>query len=273
VIRLVVNADDLGFDAAIDRGIFRAYRKGIVTSASLLVTGRTAAAAVRQALEERLPLGVHLCLTSMLPPASSPSTVPSLAPGGRFRKSWPQVVAAWAGGQLKLDQVRVEFESQIARARDLGAAPDHLDGHQHLHLLPGVCEVAQSVAAEAELPLRWPGEVPRLDWLFRPAPALKTLLLRALSTFDAGPARKVAGIGVFEAGGLDEDALLRLLIEMPDGEFELGCHPGSEVSRIPELPDWSYGWEQELRALCSPRVRQLVQTRGIRLCSYSELFS
>jgi len=273
VIRLVVNADDLGFDAAIDRGIFRAHQNGIVTSASLLVTGRTAPTAVRRAQEEGLPLGIHLCLTSRLPPASAPSTVPSLAPGGRFRKSWPQVVAAWAGGQLKLDQVRVEFESQISRARDLGAAPDHLDGHQHLHLLPGIREVAQSVAADAELPLRWPREVPRLDWLFRPAPALKTLLLRTLSTFDAGPARKVAGIGIFEAGGLNEDALLRLLIEMPDGEFELGCHPGSQVSRIPELPDWSYGWEDELRALCSPRVRQLVQTRGIRLCTYPQLLS
>jgi predicted glycoside hydrolase/deacetylase ChbG (UPF0249 family) len=273
VIRLVVNADDLGFDAAIDRGIFRAHQEGIVTSASLLVTGRAAAAAVRQAQAQGLPLGVHLCLTSMLPPASVPSTIPSLVPGGRFRKSWPQVVAAWASGQLKLDQVKVEFEAQIARALDLGAAPDHLDGHQHLHLLPGLCEVAQAVAAEAGLPLRWPREGPRLDWLFRPGPGLKTLLLRALSAFDAGPARKVAGIGIFEAGALNEDGLMRLLLELPDGEFELGCHPGAEVSQIPELPDWRYDWEQELQALCSPRIRQLVQARGIQLCSYPELFS
>src|SRR5262249_14508016 len=192
--------DDLGFDAAIDRGIFHAHREGIVTSASLLVTGRTAQAAVRQAREQRLPLGVHLCLTSMLPPARAPSAVSSLAPGGRFRKSWPQVVATWAVGQLKLDQVRAEFEAQIARARELGAELDHLDGHQHLHLLPGISEVAQSLAAEAGLPLRWPRELPRLDWVFRPGPAVKSLLLRSLSLFVAGPARKVAGIGVFEAG-------------------------------------------------------------------------
>ncbi len=70
MIRLVINADDLGLDPAIDRGILLAHRKGIVTSASLLATGRSAADAVRAARSDGLALGVHLCLTTCLPPAA-----------------------------------------------------------------------------------------------------------------------------------------------------------------------------------------------------------
>jgi hypothetical protein len=37
--QLIVNADDLGLTPGVNRGILRAFQDGIVTSASLLVTG------------------------------------------------------------------------------------------------------------------------------------------------------------------------------------------------------------------------------------------
>ena len=37
--QLIVNADDLGLTPAVNRGVVRAFQDGIVTSASLLVTG------------------------------------------------------------------------------------------------------------------------------------------------------------------------------------------------------------------------------------------
>jgi predicted glycoside hydrolase/deacetylase ChbG (UPF0249 family) len=61
-IRLIVNADDLGCGPARDRGIFRAFQQGIVTSASLLANGRTFAEAAREARTLGLPVGVHLNL-------------------------------------------------------------------------------------------------------------------------------------------------------------------------------------------------------------------
>lgn len=73
--RLIVNADDLGLSAAIDNGIFRAHREGIVTSATLLVTSSTARAAVQKARAEGLAVGVHLCLATNLPPAAPASLV------------------------------------------------------------------------------------------------------------------------------------------------------------------------------------------------------
>ncbi|MGB8931008.1 MAG: ChbG/HpnK family deacetylase, partial [Anaeromyxobacteraceae bacterium] len=46
---LVVNADDLGYDPEIDRGILEAHARGIVTSATAMVGTRFSAAALRAA--------------------------------------------------------------------------------------------------------------------------------------------------------------------------------------------------------------------------------
>ncbi|MHB8876830.1 MAG: ChbG/HpnK family deacetylase, partial [Myxococcaceae bacterium] len=70
MIRLVVNADDLGLNARIDQGIFEAHQGGLVTSATLLATGSFAKEAVLRANADGLALGVHLCLTSHLSPAA-----------------------------------------------------------------------------------------------------------------------------------------------------------------------------------------------------------
>jgi hypothetical protein len=46
---LIVNADDLGLGTSINRGIFETHARGILTSASLMVTGRAVDEAVREA--------------------------------------------------------------------------------------------------------------------------------------------------------------------------------------------------------------------------------
>jgi predicted glycoside hydrolase/deacetylase ChbG (UPF0249 family) len=272
-IRLVVNADDLGLHPAIDTGILRAHREGIVTSSTVLVTGRTAPQAIEQSRRQGLPLGVHLCLTTYLPPASGPTEARSLAPGGRFRASWKEVVVAWVSGALRFEEVEREFRAQIALARKLGAEPDHLDGHQHLHVLPPIAAVVRRVARDQNLPVRWPIAAPSWKWIGRPAAALKTALIGTLAKLTRGGTPGLAGLGTFEAGALNEDALLALLSNLGPGSHEIGCHPGEAVGPVPEERGWRYGWDQELQALCSPRVKALVSARGIALSSYAQIGS
>ena len=80
-IRLVVNADDFGMSAEISRGIVRAHREGIVTSASLL--GNCADLDATRALladAPQLGVGVHLALIGGRP-VCDPASVPSLTDG------------------------------------------------------------------------------------------------------------------------------------------------------------------------------------------------
>lgn len=270
--RLVINADDLGLHPSIDAGILRAHREGVVTSATLLATGPSAAEAVQAAREQGLPVGLHLCLTTWLTPAAPLERVPSVAPRGRFRASWVELTVAWARGALRLEEVAEELEAQLARARALGAGVDHLDAHQHLHLLPGVAAVVHALAERERLPVRWPRESARLEWLRHPGAAAKSGLLSLLGGSMPAHLKRLPARGLFEAGRLDEATLLALLDSLPEGDWELGCHPGAGEVRVPEDPTWRYRWTDELAALTSPRVRQKLEDASITLTSYQELF-
>ncbi|HZI09933.1 MAG TPA: ChbG/HpnK family deacetylase [Myxococcus sp.] len=276
VTRLVVNADDLGLHPSLDAGILRAHREGIVTSATLLSMGPTAPEAAARARAQGLAVGVHLALSTRLPPAAPVHAVPSVAPGGRMRGDWAEFARAWLAGKVRREEVEVELAAQVARARELGVVVDHLDGHQHLHVLPGVRPVVEALAAREGLPLRWPDALPRARWLKTPGPALKAALLVVLARLAprarAGVRRVSAG-GVFEAGALNEAALLAALDSLPAGDFELGCHPGEGTPHVPEDPAWRYGWQAELDALTSPRVKARLAERGIQLHTYGTLAS
>ncbi|WP_375757642.1 ChbG/HpnK family deacetylase [Corallococcus exercitus] len=272
--RLIVNADDLGLHPSLDAGILKAHREGIVTSATLLATGPSAAQAVGRAKAQGLAVGVHLALSTRLPCAAPAEAVRTVAPEGRLRGSWADFAKAWLTGRVRREELERELSAQLSRARELGAKVDHLDGHQHLHLLPGVRSVVEEIAAREGLPLRWPDALPRASWLRAPGPALKTTVLAVLARTAprARPGvRRVSAGGVFEAGRLDEPALLGVLDALPAGDFELGCHPGEGAPHVPEDPAWRYGWDAELAALTSPRVRAKLVERGIALTNYGEL--
>jgi predicted glycoside hydrolase/deacetylase ChbG (UPF0249 family) len=272
--RLIVNADDLGLHPALDAGILRAHREGIVTSATLLATGPTAGEAVRRAKAQGLAVGVHLALSTRLAPAAPAHEVPSVAPGGRLRGNWAHFARAWLTGRVRREEVDRELSAQVRRARELGAEVDHLDGHQHLHVLPGVRPLVEALARREGLPVRWPDALPRVSWLRTPGPALKTALLTVLARTApqaSGGVRRVSAGGVFEAGRLTEAALLELVDALPEGDFELGCHPGEGVPHVPEDPAWTYGWQSELAALTSPRVRERLRERGVALINYGQL--
>ena len=272
--RLIVNADDLGLHPSLDAGILRAHREGIVTSATVLVMGPSAAEAVARAREQGLALGVHLALSTALAPAAAAAEVPTVAPGGRLRASWAQFARGWLTGRVRRAEVERELEAQLARARALGAEVDHLDAHQHLHLLPGIRPLVEALARREGLAVRWPDRLPRPTWLRAPGPAVKTLLLSVLARTAPRPGsgvRRVSAGGVFEAGRLDEATLLALLDTLPEGDFEVGCHPGEGRPHVPEDPAWSYGWQAELEALTSPRVKARLRERGITLATYASL--
>ncbi len=111
---VIVVADDLGYDPAIDRGILEAHRRGVVTAASALVDGPLAEAALRAA-PGTLAVGLHLDL-----PAGSDAA-----------------------------RARAEVERQLARFESIrGAPPAHLDGHRHVHAEPPVlAEVLRAAGA------------------------------------------------------------------------------------------------------------------------------
>ena len=144
---LIVNADDLGWTEGVNRGIAEAFRNGIVTSASMLANGTAFAGGSEVARHAPgLGLGVHLNLSDGSPVADREAVTSLLNENGEFSGGPESLYLKQVRGGLMLREVEVEWDAQIEKVRDAGIEPTHLDGHKHVHMLPGLFEIALRLA-------------------------------------------------------------------------------------------------------------------------------
>jgi predicted glycoside hydrolase/deacetylase ChbG (UPF0249 family) len=132
---LVINADDFGACSGVNRGIIEAHRKGVVTSASLMVAMPGSEEAARLAREcPALSIGLHVSL----PDAQNGSAVDTPDPGA----------------------CRAALDAQLTRFRKLlDRWPTHLDSHHHIHTRPGLLPHFRELAERCRIPLRECSEV------------------------------------------------------------------------------------------------------------------
>jgi len=185
---LIVNADDLGMSAGVNRGIFEAHRHGVVTSASLLVDWPAAAeAAVECEKYPRLGLGLHVDLGEW-----------SYGDGGWY----PLYEKVPLNDEAEL---RREVVRQMARFRDLtGEKPTHLDSHQHVHRDEPLRSILAAMAKELSIPLRhYTSEVNY-----------------------CGEFYGQTGKGEPYPVAIRAQFLIGVLSNLPPGITELSCHPG-----------------------------------------------
>ncbi len=119
--QLIVNADDLGLTPGVNRGIVRAFQEGIVTSASLLVTGSAFEEAVTLARQNpELDVGLHLTLVeerAVLGREVLPTLVDET---GRFPRTGGEFLRRAVLGRISWDEVEREIAAQIARFQKTG---------------------------------------------------------------------------------------------------------------------------------------------------------
>jgi predicted glycoside hydrolase/deacetylase ChbG (UPF0249 family) len=272
-LKLIVNADDFGISEAVNHGIVEAHDRGIVTSTSLMATGDAFEHAVALARSRpRLAVGVHLVLTEHRPLRGA-AAVPSLVgPSGAFARHVKQLLIAALRGRISPAEARAELDAQIRRVRDAGIAISHLDGHQHVHALPGIAGIVADLAGAHEVPaVRYPAERVR-GYMLRDLGSLRRLAEQAalLAFCAASPLKRLRRsgdfVGFYFGGRLDERNLRAVLAALPaEGTVELMCHPGDEGMR--PSGDWKYAWAAERDALTSRHIRALVLARGVQLVS------
>ncbi|MBZ5527828.1 MAG: ChbG/HpnK family deacetylase [Acidobacteriia bacterium] len=272
-----------------NRGIGEAHRRGILTSASLLANGPAFASAVELArAEPALGIGVHLNLSDG-PPVLSPWDVPSLIAQERKMGGGPGSLYTWLLlGRLDPGEVEREWDAQIRKVRDAGISPTHLDGHKHVHMIPGLFEIALRLARRHGIPaIRISHESPQLRAAlsagsgFSPRAALQRLQGRFLKllTMNAAALARGAGIaspghfcGITQTGLLTEEGVATLLHNLPEGTTELMTHPGEADEELHRgATRLRQSRHTELFILTSPAIRNLVASQGIRLLHYGSV--
>jgi len=290
VKNLIVNADDLGWSDGVNRGIAEAHRRGLVTSTSLLANGRAFSTALKVAqANPELGIGVHLNLSNGLPTASLNDVRSLLNTAGEFEGGPESVILRIAGRSLQLDQVEFEWNAQVQKIRDAGITLTHLDGHKHVHMLPGLFEIALRLAKKHNIrAIRVSHESSKLRALLATGGKQKTGVVlkqgvqaRGLKLLarDARDMADRAGLvvtdyfcGIAQTGVMTREGVEALLRNLPDGTTELMCHPGySDNDLLQSKTRLQDSRQSELAILTDPHVRKLVATEGIRLISYELL--
>jgi chitin disaccharide deacetylase len=285
---LIVNADDLGWTEGVNRGIVEAHRKGLVTSTSLLANGWAFAAALGISRSNpELGIGVHLNLSDGPPSAPANEVKGLLGKSGELQDAADSLLMKIAGRSLRVEEVEREWDAQVQKVRDAGIQPSHLDGHKHVHMLPGLFEVALRVAKKHKIrAIRVANEASTLRAALASGEGQQkgTVLKQGVQARGlkllARDARKMAeraGIsttdyfcGIAQTGVLTRDGLQKLLEILPEGTTELMCHPGYADEELRKTRTrLQESREGELRILTDEGIRKVVATRGIRLISYN----
>ena len=279
--RLIVNADDFGLHAAVNRGILTAHTEGIVSSTSLMAGGAAFDDAVRIARHcPQLGVGVHLTLVGARPVLPVAEVSSLLDEAGDFYGSYPLFIKRFLRGKIRLAEVERELAAQIDRIRMAGIQPSHLDSHQHLHVLPGIGGLVLDLARRFSIrAIRIPAEP--VAFIGATPATVGRLVGRGGLTMLANLFRQhaaAAGIrtsdhfyGMLAGGQLTEPAILAILRRLPPGDSELMTHPGFADESLADAFRWDYQWDAERQALTAPAVRALLAERQIRLISFREL--
>jgi hopanoid biosynthesis associated protein HpnK len=275
--QLIVNADDLGLTLGVNRGIVRAFQDGIVTSASLLVTGSAfeeAVALARQNLE--LDVGLHLALVEEGAVLGRDALPTLLDETGRFPRTSAEFFRRAVLGRISWHEVEREIQAQLARFQKTGLRLSHVNSHQHLHMFPPLFRIVSRLTRGMDNvwirnsagPWRKSAGVRMGRWVQQLGLNLTCLSARGLHGWPL-PQMPDGMYGFEVSGCLTRRALEQILRKIPDGLWELICHPGEDdIATRRRYSHWGYRWPQELDALAAPEMRVVLKEQGIALTSF-----
>jgi len=255
---LVVNGDDFGVNHATNLAVVRAFRQGILTSASAIAPAPWFDEAMELACRYGIPVGVHATLTCEYSRSRfGPLTrAPELSIDGRgwvFPTSPDRLDGSHAGA------VEQEVLAQVARVLGSGVRPGHLDAHM--------------------------GAVPRWDGAFSGAVEAAWREFRlpfaapssVRGSLAALPDEAFIPVDRFESISSDipyaekKARMLAILEGLPEGLTWMACHPCEDMYEADAAgPPEHWGRSlryTDLQVLCDIDVRRRVESLGIRLVS------
>ncbi len=304
--KLIVNADDFGLTAGVNRGIVEAHNSGVVSSTTLMANGPAFTDAVGAArLTPNLSVGCHVVLVDGTP-VSPPDAVDTLrairsAEPDRFFSSLSAFAARAMLGGFDRDQLVAEVVAQIKKIQAAGIQVTHLDTHKHAHIFP---EILVALLRAARI-----CGVRAIRNPIVPVKAISSRLfkdkrelwkrygqVRVLHTFSrqfhqrtkrAGLLTPDGVVGVIETGTRENPesdsarsadgksgygSLLRAtLASLPEGTWEFVCHPGYSDDDLRTTGTRLLASRDEERCLLtSASLRQFLDEQKIRVIGYRE---
>ena len=285
--RLIVNADDFGLTSGVNRAILESYSQGVVTSTTLMANAAKFDEAVRLSRgAQNLSVGCHVVLVdgrAVLSGSQISSLLKSNSGSNEFHDRLGRFAVRALTGRFASVELEAEIMAQIRKLQSAGIAVSHLDSHKHTHMFhPVLTAMVRAAEACGIRTLRNPFEpVAFRELVRRPGSWKRPMQVRALRVFapnfwqtvrTAGMLTPDGTVGIAATGELDECLFRSLAERLPEGTWELVCHPGYNDAELQTVRTrLRASRAQELKLLASPEARQILERNGVQLMSYREL--
>ena len=279
--QIILNADDFGRHTLINRAVERGVRDGILRSATIMPGGAAFDdAATLAARTPTLGVGIHLTLVNgnpVLPPAEIPSLVTE---AGVFVDDHTAFAVRLLRGAVNLDEVRAELAAQLRRVEAAGIHPTHADSHQHMHVLPGVIDIALDLSRAAEIPAMRAPHAPLFAGNFGGVGQLIGRAGLSVLAHRAAAKAKAHGIrvpdhfaGIVAGEAVDTATLTQIAAQLGNGVTEVMLHPGTDNETLIRDCLWAHDFEAELAAVCAPAVCDALAAAGAEVVNFRTMIN
>lgn len=274
---LIINADDFGLTAGVNRAIGELHAAHFLTSTTLMARAKATQAAIEQAqATPALGVGCHVVLVDGEPLLTREEIASLIAPDGNFQPTLGGFLLHLC--TMKPAEIEAEAYAQIASLSARGLQLTHIDTHKHTHMFPAVLRPVLRAARRAGLRVvRNPFEpawsvraTPTAPWLRRCEVNTLRMLEKRFRKIVAeeGFVTSDGALGVLATGTLDKTTVRKLLKALPrEGVYELVSHPGYNDADLREARTRLLA----SRELEREALSELAQAEGITLASYGAL--
>lgn len=248
--RILVRADDLGYCEAVNYGIAKAVKEGIIRSVGLMPNMKAAEHGVQLLKGTPVCYGQHTNICEEYP-LTDPALIPSLVqPNGKFKNKTEYRQAK--EDFVVLDEVILEIEAQLRRFLELvGDKPHYLEAHAvpSANLFKGLQIVAQ----------RHGLEYLGMDFSGGPIHFRNTDLYT--STNSMGPE--------YDPFQCLKEGALRDVGE--NGCVMMVCHPGYVDEYVYQTSFLTRQRAQEVAMCIAPETRQWLEENQVQVVTYDDL--
>jgi predicted glycoside hydrolase/deacetylase ChbG (UPF0249 family) len=265
---LIIHADDLGMARSVNAASIKALEAGAINSASIMVPCPWFAEIAAYAKSHpEADLGLHLTLTSEWKyyrwgPVLSKDRVATLLD----RNHYLHPTEIEAAARCDLREVEQEIRAQVARAKEFGIQPTHLDSHMGtLYQNRALFELLLRVGRDNKLPVmisrEWFDRAQYLPSIIGP----DDLVIDRIISIE--PNVKPEKWEDFYAGAIKslQPGVTEIILHLAYDDEEM------RAATI-DHPDWGAGWRQrDLDVFTSEKFRQLLRENKINLITWREI--
>ena len=278
-MQVIFNADDFGYSTNVNAAVIQAHKHGVLTSASLMVTGNAVDEAIRIAQDTpTLAVGLHIVLLqgrAVLPAGAIPDLVDQ---NGYFEGHPVKAGVRYFINPKVQKQIQLELEAQFKRFTETELTLSHVNGHLNIHMHPTVLHLLINLAEKYQAHgLRVPrDEFWKSIHYDRRHPGTKLMWAITFYLLVQSSKRKLERqsctithrvYGLMQSGQMQDNYVLGLLNSLNVPTAEIYFHPSILETGDPLGPNL-----RDFQCLLNPKIKELIHQRGIQLATYTDLY-